>query len=351
LTEQKSLQFPRLLALAYLLVAVGALLQIGSGHWDVTWHALEEPETFFTPPHSLVYLGVLLTLSMGILGIVLRLKHKYEKRYIRFLQYALIGSALQLFSGGFDLWWHTNFGFDGLLSPPHLVLVTGMVLNSLSGAAGLARITKMVRITPLLRIASIISFAALWMSSIGIIMLFTLPFSEGEHFDFNPDPLFGAAIATVAMPLISSIMIILSYRFLPVRFPVTVLTALYVFVNGMASVVAHYGIAPAMPYYVFVILAGVAADFVLRTKIGERLKTAVAGMLFAPFFYMLYFPLVPHAFREVMGIPVEVQITTINLFLATYQPVLAYTFVPAILLGLLGTILAQRISFKLQKEK
>ena len=154
-----------------------------------------------------MYLGVLLTLTVGILSLVWRIKHTYKTAYVKFLHFALIGSTLQLFSGGFDLWWHANFGFDGLLSPPHLILVTGMILNPLACLAGLASMTKSVRFKPLLITASTISITALWMSAIGMVMLFTLPFSEGEYFNFNPDPLLGAATATIAMPLIGSMMI------------------------------------------------------------------------------------------------------------------------------------------------
>ena len=32
-----------------------------------------------------------------------------------------MGPIIEIFSGGFDSWWHYNFGFDGLLSPPHLL--------------------------------------------------------------------------------------------------------------------------------------------------------------------------------------------------------------------------------------
>ena len=351
MTEQRFIQFPRILTIAYLVAGIGAMLQIGGGHWDVTWHALQKPETFFTPPHSVVYLGVLLALSMGILGIILRIKHRYETKYVKFLQYALIGSVLQLFSGGFDLWWHTNFGFDGLLSPPHLVLVTGMVLNAFAPFAGMAMITRNVRITTPLRATLLIALTALWMSSIGIIMLFTLPFSKGQYFNFNPDPFVGAAAATIAMPLIGSMIIILAHKTLPIQFPVTSLTAMYIFVNGMATVVAHYGIAPAMPYYILAILPAIAVDFVLRSKLAEKIKTAVAGMIFAPFFYILYFPLVPHAFREALGIPVEIQITTISLFLATYQTVMISTVLPAAFMGFVGSFFALLVAHKMEHRQ
>lgn len=351
MTEQKFVRFPRILTVAYLLAAIGPMLQIGGGHWDVTWHALEKPETFFTPPHSVVYLGVLLSVLMGSFGIILRLKRKYEREYVRFFHLALIGSGLQLFSGGFDLWWHTNFGFDGLLSPPHLILVAGMVLNAFAPFIGLTKIAGSVWFTPTLKAASLISLTALWMSSIGMVMLFTLPFSKGEYFNFNPDPFVGAAASTIAMPLLGSIMIIFAHRTLPLQFPVTSLTALYIFTNGIATILAHYGIAPAMPYYILTILPAIAADLVLRSSLSEKIRISIAAVIFAPFFYMLYFPLVPHAFRGILGIPVEIQVTTINLFLATYQTVLISTIIPAIIMGFVGSIIARAIIDKINVRR
>jgi uncharacterized membrane protein YidH (DUF202 family) len=47
----------------YGLIAVGMALQIGGGKWDVTWHILQRPETFFTPPHAVLYSGVGMVVS------------------------------------------------------------------------------------------------------------------------------------------------------------------------------------------------------------------------------------------------------------------------------------------------
>jgi len=350
LTEQKSVKLPNILTLAYLLAGIGALLQIGGGHWDVTWHALEEPETFFTPPHSIIYTGMLLSLSMGILALAFRVRHKFETRFVKFLHYALIGSSLQVFSGGFDLWWHSNFGFDGLLSPPHAVLVTGMILNALAGTAGLAKINSIARPTLAMKAASVISFTALWMSSVGMIMLFTLPFSEGEYFDFNPDPTFAAILASIALPIIGPLMIMLGSRTIPIAYPATALTASYMAVNGITTIAAHYAIAPALPYYLLNILLAIAVDFVLKRKLSDKIKALVTGAIIGPFFYTLYFPLVTHAFRESLGIPVEVFVTTISLFQSTYQTVMASTFAPAIFLGFIGSLIAYAIAQKLMER-
>lgn len=43
-------------------------------------------------------------------------------------------------SGPVDFMWHEAFRVDGLMSPPHLALVTGILVNAVAAAVGLARI-------------------------------------------------------------------------------------------------------------------------------------------------------------------------------------------------------------------
>jgi hypothetical protein len=38
----------------------------------------------------------------------------------------------------FDFWWHYQFGFDGLLSPPHAVLAAGMLMAALGALIGVS---------------------------------------------------------------------------------------------------------------------------------------------------------------------------------------------------------------------
>ncbi len=53
------------------------------------------------------------------------------------MKLAIIGAILQLTAGPFDYWWHSNFGFDGLLSPSHSILLTGMLMAALGGLFGI----------------------------------------------------------------------------------------------------------------------------------------------------------------------------------------------------------------------
>ena len=47
-----------------IMATCGSLMQITGTSWDVTSHIMEEPETFFTPSHTVLYAGVgLLTVA------------------------------------------------------------------------------------------------------------------------------------------------------------------------------------------------------------------------------------------------------------------------------------------------
>jgi len=224
----------------YLFMSLGAGLQVSGSNWDIIWHAFNHVETFFTPPHSVIYSGVVLASGSIIYGTASLLYNKKYTHYHRIigqnnnesdkisrlslssfssaiivspLYLALIGVILQLSAGPFDFWWHNNFGFDGLLSPPHSILASGMLLASVGALVGVFQIykhenrmnnkinSKSIEVSSALTIA----FSVLWMVSIGIIFMFTLPFSKGQYFDFNPDPLAGLIANATLIPFVTGL--------------------------------------------------------------------------------------------------------------------------------------------------
>src|ERR671931_1541306 len=129
-----------------ILATVGVFIQTEGASWDVTSHLLRRPETFFTPSHTMLYTGVgLLIISAAISAYLLRnnnenSKGTHTKSFSTALKLLIIGSVISLVAGPSDFLWHQVFGVDGLLSPTHLTLVTGMLINSIAIGIGLARI-------------------------------------------------------------------------------------------------------------------------------------------------------------------------------------------------------------------
>ena len=182
--------------------SIGSLMQIGGGNWDVTSHLLLIPESFFTPSHALLYAGIGILSLSAIMGAALLMKYVELKRRGMSLSFKLliIGSALSIISGPSDFIWHETFGVDGFLSPTHLMLITGMLINTTAVAIGLVRLNSVVKTGTLYQLGRIFfvpAMIALWLNLISYVYIFALPISNGELFNFNLNPIAESLIALV----------------------------------------------------------------------------------------------------------------------------------------------------------
>ena len=129
--------------LILILATAGSLMQISGTSWDVTSHLMFEPESFFTPSHTLLYSGIgLITIAtVRITFLYIKNKHSITNTSAKSsFQLLLIGSVVSIISGPADYLWHQTFGIDGLLSPTHISLMTGMLITSIGVVIGLAKI-------------------------------------------------------------------------------------------------------------------------------------------------------------------------------------------------------------------
>ncbi len=113
--------------------------------WDGAWHASWGRDTFFIPPHDLMYGGI--TLAMGMAGALLVTSSRRPRDpsmvHVGPLQaplgiwIAMCGMVLMFSAAAYDDWWHTNIGHvEGdpvLWSPPHFLGLLGS-LGTLGGA-------------------------------------------------------------------------------------------------------------------------------------------------------------------------------------------------------------------------
>ena len=121
---------------------VGVSISMWGASWDITSHLLRTPETFFTPSHMILYLGVGISLISAIIGLVLILTKKEVQghSFVFGTKLVVIGALVQLIAGPGDFYWHELFGIDGLLSPTHLALALGIIVVSIGSIIGFARI-------------------------------------------------------------------------------------------------------------------------------------------------------------------------------------------------------------------
>jgi len=338
----------------------GSLMQITGTSWDVTSHIMEEPETFFTPSHTVLYAGVgLLTVAAGTGVILLIRSNELRARPIATpLKLLVMGSTISLVAGPFDFLWHETFGVDGLLSPPHLALITGMLINAVATVLGLARIA--VRITShsrqrLIKATMVPAFAALWFTTTWYVYMFSLPFSNGENFQFNLDPNIASLIAIVTLPMLSSIIFLTASKSIGRFGAGTIVSAMVVGINIFTNIIPSQSMLNSiLPWYsIITILPALIADIVLysspiKSKLGLRATELIAGILVSSVFYIFNYPMLTWAFAIPFDMPIANQqgmqaiANLTSNFLSTLPVILSITLVPAALMGLLGALLVSK---------
>jgi hypothetical protein len=300
----------------YLLVSIGVAMQVGAANWDIIWHGVVNVESFFTPPHLVLYSGVGLTLITTITGIVISIKHNgvLNKQFSLFhkipnpLKLIALGCIIEVFSGQFDSWWHTNFGFDGLLSPPHLMLISGMLLSIIGALIGthLSDTQKKFKI-----ISQMISYGILWMILINFVFMFTLPFSEGQYFDFNPSPTVALVLGST-LPAAFTAIIFYSVQSLPFAFRMTFVAATLMTLQSLATIISNSYFIGLFPLYLLNLLVPVSLDIIsiyakknnisLDILSNEEYKRIIFSIAIAFFFITIYFPWSVNMFKVYFGI-------------------------------------------------
>jgi len=384
----------------YILVSLGVLLSASSGSWDITNHLLNKPETFFSPPHAGLYIGVVIVLS----GSIMVLSRYYSSsnisnnnHYIDKLidiplpmKLVTIGVVMLVTAGPFDFAWHSAFGLDGLLSPSHSVLTIGMAVSSIGALLGMlssnnnqnnndnnksrkfnSSITTNSSfsssfsrgdstnndsnntshaVSPILIVIGIIP---VWITVSGLIHMASLPFSETEHFNFNPDPTLAAIVATLAFPFIVSFILFSSFQ-LSVRsrrtkrmFGILSITGIvFIIINLTTAILPNEYLVPTIPFYVLNIIPIVVVDILLsklstpKTKIVNYIVGAVIGSIF----FTLYYPLITHTYNEVLSNSQTVWPSlTSSIYFKMIDKIYPLVVIPAAVTGILATIISSKI--------
>jgi hypothetical protein len=303
------------LTIVYFGVAIGIALQIGAANWDIIWHGITDVESFFTPPHTVLYSGVGLTIGSVLIGIIQYVRpgeinrerehdqqqqidkqseltttdksslssysiltslHYFFQSLFKIpypIKLVAIGTTIEIFSGGFDSWWHYNFGFDGLLSPPHLLLTIGMLTSVYGALMGIYKLlqndrhSNNNRSSTLLKISLIVTFAVAWIVSVNAIFMFSLPYSKGQYFDFNPDPFAAIFIATIAIPFVSAMIFYSAAKTLrDVHFRFTFISLAFMIIHSTATIISNSHFVILYPSYLLNIIPALIADLLIMSK-------------------------------------------------------------------------------------
>ncbi len=348
--------------------SVGSIMQISAGNWDVTSHLLSSPESFFTPSHTVLYTGIgILTLS-SIVGIALMLKYRELKKSGLTLPFKLliIGSLISIISGPSDYIWHETFGLDGFLSPTHLMLITGMLINTLGVAIGLVRLNSFVKTGiyyQLGRIFLIPAMVALWLNLMSYVYMFALPISNGELFNFNLNPIAESLIALVFLPLINSGLFLFVLKKTHTFGMASAIAAGVILLTAFSNILPSQSLSNLFPFYLLAIIPFVLVDMLIYGKlpmnnitISNKLKFLIAGATSGSLFYVIGYPLLPLTLSNYL-MPVDLEqigfVTIVDIipsFINSLPVVLPITIFMGAIIGILYAMIYERIDGSKEKN-
>jgi hypothetical protein len=230
-----------------------------------------------------------------------------------------------------------------------------MLINAIATVLGLARIVVHIAshsMQRLIKAAMVPAFAALWFTTTWYVYMFSLPFSNGENFQFNLNPNIASLIAIITLPMLSSIIFLTASKSIGRFGAGTIVSALVVGINIFANITPGQSmLSSILPWYsIIAILPVLVADIILynsaiKSKLGLRATELIAGMLVSSIFYIFNYPMLTWAFAIPLDMPIANQqgmqaiANLTSNFLSTLPVMLSITLVPAALMGLLGALL------------
>jgi len=334
---------PKIVLIVLIVSLFGSVLEIWGGSWDITSHAIGAPESFFTPPHGVLYSGVGISLIAAIISLAIIGKDK-EIRHESFslgLKLIVIGSMIQIVAGPSDYLWHELFGTDGLLSPTHLTLITGILIQSVGIIVGLTRLIphNFKAVKPALTVG----FSALWFIVIAFAFQFGLPISNGETINLNPDPYVGAIILGITIPFFCTLIFWGAVKSMKGFGWASTAVAGLIIMNITANVLPNEDLWGFLSWFAAPMIAAIVGDAIMNNKIKiNRFKEEIAGGLVGAVFIVNSMPLVGmsfiqfYVFNEVSGYSL---LTEFSETLAIWFGVLS---IPGAITGIIAVKIAKK---------
>lgn len=286
----------RIIIIIFIIALLGSILQTWGGSWDITNHQLGSPESFFTPSHAILYAGVGIGLICAIIStvIILRDKEILKKSFSLGLKLIILGSVLQIIAGPGDYYWHEIFGIDGLLSPTHLTLITGILIQSTGIVIGLARLIpyNFKATKPSL----ILAFGVLWFIVIGFIFQFTLPISTGDTMDLDPDPYVAVIIAASTMPFFSTLIFWSSAKSIGKFGGASLVTLVFIILNVTSNILPAEHLWVFLPWFAIPMILAIISDVLISKKI--KIAENIAGAMIGSVFLIFSMPLIGMTFIQ-----------------------------------------------------
>jgi len=337
----------RIFLLGNLLMSLGILLVTVGGSWDITNHVLNKPESFVSVPHGVMYSGVAMSLVGTVISFVIWHKIKNNKSLKISLKLGVIGIIVLVGAGPIDFFWHSAFGLDGLLSPPHMSLIFGMILTSIGGMVGLVRY-HIVSKSKISKFLIIIGLLPIWLASSGLISSLSLPFSNTDFFNFNPEPVTALIVATLCYPFLISFILICSSRLSKNKFGIVSLVGgLFLAIYGATAILPNPTMNDTILFYSTNLIPLIVSDYIV-SKLKYKHAKYVGACILGSTFYMFYYPYIMYTYNEVLLGKLVSPSLIYSIYFELIIQVFLITLIPAIIAAFAGCYFSKRVCDKIE---
>ncbi|HET8679604.1 MAG TPA: hypothetical protein VFM39_05750 [bacterium] len=191
-----------------LCILLGVFVMTLGTIWDIQWHVVIGRDSFWIPPHVVLYAGLALTIvSVGALVFWETFARAADGISVfgvtapAGIWIAAAGIATMLLAAPFDNWWHNTFGLDTTLwSPPHMMGLAGGGMIPCGAVAVLGRELRhglmSSRVARWAWVGMVFGFGEI----LGVFNLAIQPASRLSVLSVGTDPFLYPLLASLALP-------------------------------------------------------------------------------------------------------------------------------------------------------
>jgi len=204
---------------------------------------------------------------------------------------------------------------------------------------------------PITKLLLILAITPVWLSLSAIVMSLTLPFSSTDFFEFNPDPTFAFIVASLAYPFLISFSLTLIFKLSNHQFGLlSILGGLFLLIYSSTAIIPNFAMFDTIQFYSLNLIPFVLGDIFLKLN-RSKLSTFFVGGLLGSVFYFVYYPYIMYTYNEILLGRLVSPSLIYFVYFELIQTVLFYTVIPAVIMGIIGTMISSRISKKIMIDK
>ena len=189
------------------------------------------------------------------------------------------------------------------------------------------------------------------------VYLFTLPLSNGLHFNFNLNPITESIIAITVLPIIDAAILLIAVRTLNINWSATAVTTIVVLINIFTNIVPSADLMPFLPVYFSLIIAAFLSDIVLQrarvstSGISREKSFVIVGSIIGSLFYILGYPLLPITFAQPLGFTFHSMSELYKDFIITLPVVLFFALPFGDLMGAISALIVSKVEILWHHEE